>query len=291
VPKICYIDKEFRSGSRDVIDWANGIIREYELQGFQLTLRQLYYQMVARDLVENTQRSYKRIGSILSDARLAGLVDWFSIEDRTRKLAGNPHWKNPKSIIESALHSYAIDKWVNQPFRVEVWIEKDALSGVISGVCQELDIDYFSCLGYTSASEMWRAGRRLRRYLHGGQVPVVIHLGDLDPSGVDMTRDIEDRLNMFAESAVNVDRIALNEDQIDKYNPPPNPTKLTDSRAGGYISVYGFDSWELDALEPKVMVDLIRQTVLSFRDDTCWQAALDKEATDKQALRDAMGMV
>lgn len=238
--------------------------------------------MVARAMIPNIAREYKRIVSIMTDARLAGLIDWYAIEDRTRSLRSNSHWESPQEIIETARDSYQIDKWENQDYRLEVWIEKDALTGVIAGICNTLDVPYFSCRGYTSISAIWRAAMRLRNYaknLDHEQTPVIIHLADHDPSGIDMTRDARDRLDLLTMMAgkVKVERIALNMDQVEQYGPPPNPTKLTDSRAPDYIHRFGDDSWELDALEPQVIVDLIEDTVLSYRDKDLWAEKVAEE--------------
>ena len=257
-----------------IISKANAIIDEYERQGFDLTLRQLYYQFVSRDLIPNRDTEYKRLGSIINDARLAGLIDWNAITDRTRNLRSLSHWRNPGDIIFSAARSYRIDKWAMQDYRVEVWIEKDALVGVIAGVCDDLDIPYFSCRGYTSQSEMWVAGQRLLKYIKDGQTPLVLHFGDHDPSGKDMTRDIIDRLTLFSNSAIELQRIALNMDQVEQYNPPPNPAKITDSRASAYIAEYGDESWELDALETTVIADLIRDAVGVVMDQDAWETAV-----------------
>lgn len=265
-----------------IISKANAIIDEYERQGFDLTLRQLYYQFVSRDLIPNRDTEYKRLGSIINDARLAGLIDWNAITDRTRNLRSLSHWRNPGDIIFSAARSYRIDKWAMQDYRVEVWIEKDALVGVIAGVCDDLDIPYFSCRGYTSQSEMWVAGQRLLKYIKDGQTPLVLHFGDHDPSGKDMTRDIIDRLTLFSNSAIELQRIALNMDQVEQYNPPPNPAKITDSRASAYIAEYGDESWELDALEPTVIADLIRDAVGVVMDQDAWETAvLDEQRAIK----------
>ena len=274
MPKIRYLCKSFRSDTLDVIEQANAIIEVYAAQGFDLTLRQLFYQFVSRGLIPNKDSEYKRLGSIVNDARLAGLIDWDHITDRTRNLRGNSHWDEPQDIMRSAAHSFAIDKWATQYYRPEVWIEKDALVGVIESVCEELDIDYFSCRGYTSQSEMWSAGQRLEHYANIGQVPLIVHLGDHDPSGIDMTRDIDDRLTLFTGN-IEVERIALNMAQIETYNPPPNPAKVTDSRATSYIRRYGHSSWELDALEPSVIAQAIQTTVLAYRDEALW-AGVDR---------------
>jgi len=290
MPKLKYIEKNFGAAARETISRANGIITEYAEQGFALTLRQLYYQFVARALIPNTFRSYKRLGTIVSDARLAGLIDWDSIQDRTRNLKRNSHWSSPGQIIRSAAHGYEIDKWADQEYRPEVWIEKDALVGVIEQVCIENDVPYFSCRGYNSQSEMWRASQRMLRSGDDGQQPIVFHLGDHDPSGKDMTRDIEDRLETFCGTgAIELQRLALNMPQVQEYDPPPNPAKVTDSRAADYIAAFGDESWELDALGPRVLADLIDTHVDEWRDDEKWAAMLEREAQGKAELEAMLG--
>jgi len=286
MPKIRYIDKNFQASTLAIIDQANAIIVEYQAQGFDLTVRQLYYQFVARGLIPNTQRDYKRLGSIISNARLAGLIDWDSIVDRTRELKGLGHWDSPESIIHSAERGYHIDFWERQEYRPEVWVEKDALIGVFSRICNELDVPYFACKGYNSQSEMWAAGQRFLSYIGEGQVPIILHFGDHDPSGIDMTRDTEDRLKIFTEMyGVEVNRLALNWDQIEQYRPPPNFAKTTDSRAAAYIAEFGNDSWELDAMEPQVLADLVRNAIDTIRDQDIWDEDEDRKREEKAQLR------
>ena len=239
--------------------------------------------MVARGYIPNNERSYKNIGSLINDGRLAGLIDWHSITDRTRNLRSNGHWDNPADVIASARYSYLLDKWEGQPNYVEVWVEKDALVDIVGQACRPLDTPYFSCRGYTSQSEMWSAAQR---FIHqrDRENRIIIHLGDHDPSGIDMTRDIQERLWLFGAD-VEVKRVALTMNQIDTYNPPPNPAKLSDSRCGKYIEQYGDESWELDALEPQVITDLITNEVTAFRNDEIYQAVCDKESREKDELR------
>jgi len=288
--KIEYVNKRMSDEKLLLIGKCNEITADYEGQGYDLTLRQLYYQLVSKDLIENKQSVYKSLGVTISDARLAGLVDWYSIVDRTRALRGNNHWSSPAEIIKGAATGYKIDMWENQDYRVEVWVEKDALTGIISRTCKELDIDYFSCRGYSSQSSMWRAAQRLKRHDSGGRTPVILHLGDHDPSGIDMTRDIGDRLEMF-DCYAEVERIALNMDQVRKYSPPPNPAKVTDSRASKYIEEYGASSWELDALEPSVLDALIKKHVAHYRDDSAYAEREAKLASDKKKLAEAVGWI
>lgn len=283
MPKIKYKSVNFRQSSLDLIRLVNEVIEEYSAQGYELTLRQAYYQLVARGYIPNNERSYKNIGNLINDGRLAGLIDWYAITDRTRNLRGNSHWDTPADVIASAKYSYLLDKWEGQPNYVEVWVEKDALVDVVGQACRPFDVPYFSCRGYTSQSEMWAAARRFLRQ-DGREQRIIIHLGDHDPSGIDMTRDIQERLEMFGAD-VYVKRIALTMEQIEFYNPPPNPVKITDSRCGKYISMYGNESWELDALEPKVITDLIKEQVTMYRDDDLYQEVCSKEAREKQELQ------
>jgi hypothetical protein len=284
--KIKYIEKRFNNSSLALIESANKIIEEYNAQGFQLTLRQLYYQFVSRDIIPNTEKSYKNLGNVISDARLAGLIDWLAIVDRTRGLRENSHWENPRAIVSACAAQFKLDLWEDQEERVEVWIEKDALIGVIERPCRDLDVPYFSCRGYTSQSEMWIASQRLAGYREDGQRTIVIHLGDHDPSGIDMSRDIEDRLGLFTHGNAPDEfrRIALNMPQVKKYNPPPNPAKLTDSRCQGYMHKHGSKSWELDALEPKVLEALIRKNVEEFIDMDKWEARKALQAEHREAI-------
>ena len=129
--KIQYKKINFKQSSLDLIKLVNEVINEYSAQGYELTLRQAYYQLVARGYIPNNERSYKNIGSLINDGRLAGLIDWNAITDRTRNLRGNTHWDTPVDVIYSAKYSYLLNKWKDQPNYVEVWVEKDALVDVV----------------------------------------------------------------------------------------------------------------------------------------------------------------
>lgn len=286
MPKICYIPKKFNDEHKSLIKTANEIITDYHEQGYDLTLRQVYYQMVARDIIPNNMKSYKRLGGVIDDARLAGLIDWTAIVDRTRNLRSLSHWEEPGDIIKSAARGYHIDKWATQSHRPEVWVEKDALVGVIGQVCERWDVPYFSCRGYTSSSEMWLASQRLKSCSRKGQTPIIFHLGDHDPSGKDMTRDIDDRLTLFM-GGLGVERLALNIEQIELYSPPPNPAKITDSRAAKYMEEFGDDSWELDALEPSVIDALIEENIQAILDQEEWDEAVSQEEIARKSLQQA----
>jgi hypothetical protein len=279
-----FIIKKFQQKTLELIEQANSIIAEYQERGFVLTLRQLYYQFVARVIIENTVASYKRLGSILNDARLAGLIDWDSIEDRTRNLRTHAAWDDPADIIESAASGYREDLWRDQIFRPEVWIEKDALLGVIEGVCREYRVPYFAHRGNNSQSEQYKAGKRYADMLEAGFQPVVLDLCDHDPNGIDMSRDNTERLTMFAREQIELRRLALNLNQVRQYNLPPNPAKDTDSRFRSYVSQYGNECWELDALDPTVIADLVRDELETLIDRSLWDDALSREERNRGLL-------
>ena len=289
MPKLEYEKKNFRQEALNTIAQAESIIQNYQAQGFSLTLRQLYYQFVARALIPNTEKSYTKLGNIISDARRAGMIDWDAIVDRTRYLRKLSSWGKPQNILESARDSYHRDLWANQDKRIEVWIEKDALVGVIEKVCQENDVPFFSCRGYVSDSEMWAGAMRAVRFEDdtdkNSQQTLILHLGDHDPSGIDMTRDIQDRLRLFTYYRdVVVKRIALTMEQIEELQPPPNPAKVTDSRYESYVAEYGTESWELDALEPQYIANLIEENILAERDEIKWQELVGEQEVERKQI-------
>ena len=245
MPKIEYKSIKFQQKSLELINLVNQVVEEYQAQGYELTLRQAYYQLVARGYIPNNERSYKNIGNLINDGRLAGLIDWYSITDRTRNLRSNSHWDNPADVIASARYSYLLNKWDGQPNYVEVWVEKDALVDIVGQACRPLDTPYFSCRGYTSQSEMWSAAQRFISQDYRDN-RVIIHLGDHDPSGIDMTRDIQERLQMFGAD-VYVKRVALTMNQIPKdvvewvyeedMTDEEKATHPTYETTGGYLKV------------------------------------------------------
>lgn len=277
-----------RASSMAVVKQANEIIAEYDKLRLKLTVRQLYYRFVAKGLIENTYRSYKNIAAIVDMGRKRGLIDWSAIEDRTRNVENPNVWSSPGSIMRAVAEQYKEDSWVGQKARVEVWVEKEALVGVIEQACEELRVPFLACRGYLSQSEAYEAGKRFQALRQRGLQPVVFHLGDHDPSGIDMTRDNAARISEFARGSVEVVRLALNREQIDQYDPPPNPAKETDSRFENYRDEHGDESWELDALEPTVIIDLVQAAIRERIDDMgAWNQREGDEEENRQTLEQA----
>lgn len=282
--KHCFVEKAFKPESRRLIAIAEQIMSDYAAQGYDLSLRQLYYQFVARNHLPNSEKSYKNLGNLISDARLAGLLDWEIIKDRGRERVENSHWESPASILNACARQFRIDLWEEQPNRVLVMVEKQALEGVLLPVCQELDVPFMANKGYSSSTALYELGRELNQFL-GEKDIYLLYLGDHDPSGIDMTRDVAERVELFCEGSVETQRLALNMDQVQAYQPPENPAKTTDSRYANYIVKFGESSWELDALEPTVLADLVRNQILSLRDEALWEDAVARQDAMRADLK------
>lgn len=291
--KETFIEKDFSAEAEALLVHITDILVRYADQGYDLSLRQLYYQLVSADLLPghwadpktgstNNEKSYKKIGIIVSDARLAGRIDWDMIKDRGRETVELSHWDSPADIVRAAAQSFRIDKWENQPNYAEVMVEKQALEGVLIPVCQILDVPFTANKGYSSSSALYEAGKRLSAKIDEGKRAHVFYLGDHDPSGIDMSRDVYERLCLFAGvdargSNIVLHRVALNMDQIEQLHPPENPAKLTDSRAAEYVARFGNSSWELDAIEPAQLSELVRNAVYEIRDLDEWEKDVAKE--------------
>lgn len=297
-----FVDHKFNAASLALIETANGILSEYRGMGYRLSLRQLYYQLVARDFIENTVKSYKRIGGLISDARLAGLVDWQMIEDRGRETVIPSAWVSPAEIVRTAANQFRIDRWQGQTKYAEVMVEKDALSGILEPVCRELHVRFTANKGYSSSSAMYEAGKRLTDVLRNrGSAITEIHIfyfGDHDPSGIDMTRDITERLIMFSGlkswielsgykvgEVIQIHRLALNYDQVEQWDPPENPAKETDSRYEAYAEKFGESSWELDAVEPRTLANLVREGITELIDVDQWEQVKATEESMRSELK------
>lgn len=310
--------------SKVLIRQAIEIVDDYRTRGFILTLRQLYYQLVSKALIPNTEQSYKRVGSIISDARLCGYIDWSMIEDRGRSCAVPNHLDDPEDIMDRCVDWFSKDLWEDQPWWILVMIEKDALSGFFDTVCSEAGVTFAANKGYSSSSQMLRIGKDIESQMRNGKDICIYYLGDHDPSGLDMTRDVEERLKLFSgytfwaprktkdedkdywdkaitglnprhfqlyrnakyeDRKFEVNRLALTMDQINEFNPPPNPAKVTDSRAKNYIELYGEDSWELDALDPDVMVSLVTDGIAALKDDELWEEATERMEEERRRFK------
>ncbi len=280
--KRVYVEHKFKPAQVETIKTANSIINDYLKAGLRLTLRQLYYQFVSHHGMVNHIRSYKNLGRLISDARLAGYVDWRAIEDRGRVPDVPSEWDSIEELVDAAITQFRLPRWKGQDNYVELWVEKEALAGVLEPVAYRNHITLMANKGYSSQSAMYESAQRFLQ--HPDQDAVILYLGDLDPSGEDMVRDVEDRLNTFGVS-LRVQKIALNMDQVEEYDPPPNPAKLTDSRAGKYVDKFGDSSWEVDALPPRELVRLIEDEIKELVDVSLMDEIIEEENAQRAKVR------
>lgn len=277
--------KEWRPQAKtlDLLKNLESVILDYKERGFYpLSLRQIYYQAVARGYIPNSEKSYNNMGYIVRQAREAGLWDWDAIEDRNRNLIENAHYGDPRERILYAAHNYAIDKRETQPVYIECWVEKAALIGVLEPVASKYDVPCFACRGFVSSTANHLAAERFKAQAHR-QRRIIIYAGDYDPCGFSIHESVSDRQKMFGAD-VELIRIGLNKEQIEKYNPPPAPVKEKDTRAKGFIAERGESVWELDALDPAIIASLYEQQIEALTDFSLMQAAEQREEYERRQL-------
>lgn len=183
-----------------VIGNIQTIIADYRRQGYVLTLRQLYYQLVSANAIINHDSCYKKLSAILDDCRYSGTVDWAAIEDRGR-VPYIPFWvNNVAEGLDVIKNQYRVNRQQGQENYIELWTEKDALSGILKRVTSKYHIQLVVNKGYTSSSAIHVAYQRFAEAILNGQKVKLLYFGDHDPSGLDMVRDITDRLMLFLSS-------------------------------------------------------------------------------------------
>lgn len=316
------------------LDTVNNIIEEYLEDGYKLTLRQLYYQLVSRDIIPNAQNEYAKVSKLLKEGRMAGIVDWDAIEDRLR-VPYIPYWnESPNEAIKDTIRQYRLDRQKGQKTYVEVWVEKDALSGVLKRITSRYHVRLLVNRGYGSVTAMHDAYKRINGKIRNGEKVKLLYLGDHDPSGIDMIRDITERISDMLISAISfedefyeldqqeqyqyingyddqgldpdfveemaiadfsrskiyklfsVECIALTMEQINLHKPPPNPAKITDPRSKDYIKRFGSVSWEVDALNPKILNELLSEHIEKNIDMDLYNSVLKQEKIDKEKLKE-----
>jgi len=297
-----------------IIETATAIAEEYrDRHSLTLTLRQLYYQFVARGLLPNGQQVYKRLGAILSKARLDGSFEISHLEDRSRRVGLTDSDKirtvsDGKARVAEALASMPYwlryGRWYGQPKKVFVWVEKEALSGVLEGVCSELGVGLFPCKGYPSISALadWvrttsatlerrydlglsREDQQLNCDFVGWDTARIIYLGDHDPDGLQIPRSADRQIRQIMQVEglsfdFSIQCVALTAAQIAEHNPPPMVAKMTSARYKRYKRETGLDdAWELDALDPPVLQALVKDSVDRYFDPTIYAANQERVAS------------
>jgi len=266
------------------LNLINSIIEEYTEDNLTLTLRQLFYQLVTREIIPNTGKEYKKLSPLLTKGRMAGIVDWEAIEDRLR-VPYLPYWVHDMAdALKDTARQHRLDRQKGQKNYLELWIEKDALSGFLKPITSHYHIQLMVNRGFSSTTAMHDAYERISEQESLGQEAIILYLGDHDPSGLYMIQDIKNRLNEFGVDP-EIKAIGLTMEQVKKYNPPPNTAKEKDPRAKKYIHEFGHVSWEVDALNPKILNALVKKNIESRIDMELFEKQLAQEEQDKERLR------
>jgi len=286
----------------EVIQHIVDIVDEYSADGYVLTLRQLHYQLVKSNWIVNHDSAYKKLGNILDDCKYAGVIDWDNIEDRGRQPYLPYYVRDVEHALNDTIEQYRINRQKGQQTYIELWTEKDALSAILKRSTEKYHIQLVVNKGYTSSSAIYNAYQRCVRQIKSGQRVVILYFGDHDPSGLDMIRDIRQRLelmlrqgehyeDLFYDTGNEIDErfevlpIGLTMEQIKKYNLPANPTKLTDSRANKYIRRFGKTCWEVDALNPKTLTSIVETNIQKIIDLKQYSKMMKEEESGVKELR------
>lgn len=264
-----------------VVKAALEVFEQYDTA---ITLRQLYYRLVARLLIPNTINSYKRLSRIMVKAREQEDVPSNCLEDRSRRILGRgdtgydsaeDYLKQKLSGLQDSWKGFSMPMWENQPVYLLISLEKDALSRLVSRVGNRYSIRTFPTRGYPSYSYVQTMANYMQTRL-AGKPTIVLYFGDFDPSGVDIERDLEDRLGRYGATEYKVKRIALTAEQIRQYNLPPMPVKRSDARAEGFLAEHGDKSVELDALDPNLLQETVEKAIRENINVRRWNARVRK---------------
>lgn len=273
--KECFITKRFNGSSKSVLEFISKALDKNSAEGYSVTLRQMFYLAVNANVMENEEREYKRLCSIVSDARLAGLIDWESFPDMMRQTRIVETFSNTASFLNTIDEQYYEDLWKYQKNHVEVWVEKDGLIGTLERTCKLYRVPLFVSRGFSSHHSMYEASLRLRNKIKKGKQVILLQVGDFDRNGLLMSEDSIKRIRMFAKSdAIDSVRVCLNEDQIRYYNVPKDPRSTSRE-----------DRWEVDAIDPASLNRLVMSSIAYYGEGELFTKATAQESANRQALR------
>ncbi len=249
------------------------------------TVRQVFYQASVRGIVEKSEAGYAKVQTDLVLMRRAGDLPYDWLADNTRWQRKPRTFNSVEQALDDTARLYRKALWAEADAYVEVWLEKDALAGVILPVTSTYDVPLMVARGYASLSFLHEAAE----YISTLEVPAYIyHFGDFDPSGVNAGEKIEQTLKEMAPNAdINFERIAVNRDQIAVWHLPTRPTKATDSRARGFGDI----SVELDAIEPNRLRNLVKSAIERHLPPTQFATLKAAERSERALIAGLVGMM
>jgi len=260
-----------------LIESAREILAEYH----PMTVRQVFYQLVSRLVLENTEQQYKQLSRHLTTAREEGIIPDEWIEDRTRRPRDVSMWDGLDEFLSDARYWYRRNVWNTQPRYVVCWVEKDALSGIFEDITEEYGITLVVGRGYNSHSIKAEMAKRFQSI----EKPItILYFGDFDPSGENIYQNLKESFPRDFGISLEIEKVALRFEDIERYKLPPNPAKKTDSRAGSFIEKYGDISVELDALPLPVLQSKIKKSIEANMDLDALRETFEQENEDLEQL-------
>lgn len=245
-----------------------------------MTVRQVFYQMTSRGYVPKTEAAYKGIiCRLLADIRLDGTIPFSYIADNTRWMRKPRTFNDADEALKLNIETYRRAMWLHMPVYVEIWMEKDALAGIVYDITEKWDVPLMVTRGYSSLSFLYESARTIREQK---KPAYIYYLGDYDPSGLDIARAVEEKLRRFAQGAeIHFQRIGVNEKQIEMWNLPTRPTKQTDTRTRNFNSD---TSVELDAIPPRDLRDLVEFNIVRHVDMEQYYELRKIEKLERESL-------
>ena len=250
----------------------------------RLTVRQLYYQLVSFYGLAKTEQAYDRVQDASMQLRRAGRLPYAKIVDSSRVRRRRPGWAGIADIMEQVQAQYRRDYWASQPVAVEVWCEKDALSGVMQPICDEYGVTFVAMRGFSSASIAYDTVQELR---HAGKPVHIYFFADHDASGWAMGEALASELTEHAARAgveIHFERVGLYPEHVEAYNLPTRPGKATDSRHAAFVREFGDACVELDALRPDVLEEMVRDAIREHIDWDEWNRVFLVEDGERRTL-------
>lgn len=269
--------------TRHIVTEAYNVLRLHH----PMTVRQMYYQLVSKQIIKNNRSQYQAVSKVLVEARKDGTIPWQWIEDRLRRPRAVSMWEGIGDFAETAVNAYRRDIWQAQNCLVEVWLEKDALSGIFEDILSRYGVTLNVGRGYDGWDSIHNASERYKPW-HTNVV--VLYFGDFDPSGEDMVRSLRERLAFF-DTCPEIIKCALTRNDIERYNLPSDFTKPTDTRSAGFVAKWGNLSVELDALPIDVLQERLRNEVEQHMELDALRNILAIEHEDRQQIGIALTMI
>lgn len=252
------------------------IRREFQQQKPPMTVRQMFYRMSAQGMVDKSENGYDRVGYALKNMRFAGAIPFGWIADNTRWVRKQTTYSGIADMLAQQRKLYRRALWDSQPAHVEIWLEKDALAGVIDAVTSVYDVPLYVTRGYPSLTYVYDAAESLKAI---DKPKFIYHFGDFDASGKDAARDIRDKLRTFGAQFDFIE-VAVIADQIDALALQTRPAKKTDSRAKNFGDV----AVELDAIPPNTLRQMVREVIEQHIDTGELEMLQSIEAGEIKAL-------